>query len=620
MLAGAGAVILLGLPLAVIVVTPLIAALVLAWAGHAGLLGVHVVLAPMVVLALLHACAVTRMLAGYRATSNDVAPWPVMHRAEAPALFAVVDAMAVARGLAPIHQIWIHDECNASIAIERRWWPGATPVLRVTVGFPLMAMLSPEQLRAVMAHELGHVGGMRAGLHAVLVRLLAVTSGRAPENAGKRYARSLWALVAWVGRLCRPAAERRWRRLAYSCEYRADLAAAQCCGSARVAQVLAMIGLAKHTLATCWWPSFFPAAATNAAPAGRPFAGLLQGNLRWPDASERSYWLDEALLCGVAPLQTHPRLSDRLRMLPGTNMPVLDPIGEGCSALSMLVPMQTSSRLADALDRRWPADAADAWEQHVTRCERLRQEHDQLLCRRSTQVLPARALERLGWLQRELADADWWQTLDDALASGDHDLALARSMLIERAIDDGDRATAMALLDQCAGQSIDLDRHCRRLQLRLLHAGGAGDSSLATLRRAVAADALAGHAERVEWDSVGASSVFEPFEMPDHVREDFSCSLQRVQAIARSVSLLRQRSRLRSDRHRLVVVVVPDAGLQETLLDRLRIRDSHQRLRCTHLLEAVQFPDGLAWLGTVEMPDSRLAGRVVRGKAFAQVI
>jgi len=619
-LAGTAGVVLLALPLAVIAALPLTAVLALAWAGPAGLPGVQVTLAAMVALALLHLCAVTRMLFGYRTTVADAEPWPIIRRAEAPALFAVFDAMAVPKRLAPIHQVWIHGECNASISIERRRWPWAKPVVRVTVGFPLMAMLSKEQLRAVIAHELGHVGGIRAALHAVLVRLLALTSGVAPERSGTWHVRSTWALVAWVGRLCGPAAERRWRRLLHSCEYRADLAAAQCCGGARVAQTLAMIGLARHTLSTLWWPLFFPADATSAAPQGRPFAGLLLGDLRWPDASERSYWLDEALLCSVAPSPTHPKLSDRFGMLEGTNMPVLDPIREGCSALSVLVPMQTSSRLADALDLRWPADAADAWKDHVARCERLRRERDDLLCRRSTQVLPARALERLGWLQRELGDAEWWLVLNDALAFGDQDLVLARSMLIERAIDCGDRATAIALLDQSAGQSIDMDRHCRRWQLRILHGESTEDSRLAGLRRAVVADALADHAERVEWDSVGAGNIFEPFEMPGHVLEDFRSALQRVQATARSVSLLRQRSRWRSDRHRLVVVVVPDAGLQETLLDRLRIRDSRQRLRCTHLLESVQFPDGLAWVGTVEMPDSRLAGRVARGKAFAQLI
>lgn len=619
-LAGTAGVALLALPLAVIAALPLTAVLALAWVGKAGQAWSHVMLAAMAALALLHLCAVAGMLAGYRTTATDVEPWPVMRRAEAPALFAMMDSVAATRRLPPIDQVWIHDECNASISIERRWRPGTMPVLRVTLGFPLLVMLSPEQLRAVIAHELGHVEGTRTVLHSLLARLLALTSGNVPQNADTRYARSTWRVVAWVGRLCGPVTGRCWRRLSHSCEYRADLAAAQCCGGARVAQTLAMIGLAKHTLSTLWWPLFFPVDATSAGPEGRPFAGLLLGDLRWPDASERSYWLDEALLCGVAPLPTHPRLSDRLGMLGGTDMPLLEPIGEGCSALSVLVPMQTSRRLADALDCRWPADAAGAWSEHVARCERLRRERDHLLCRRSTQVLPARALERLGWLQRELADAEWWQVLNDALASGDQDLALARSMLIERAIDRGDRAAAIALLDQSAGQSIDMDRHCLRWQLRLLHGENAEGSRLAGLRRAVAADALADHTESVEWDSLGAGSIFEPFEMPGHVLEDFRSALQRVQATARSVSLLRQRSRWRSDRHRLVVVVVPDAGLQETLLDRLRIRDSHQRVRCTHLLEAVRLPDGLAWVGTVEMPDSRLAGRVARGKAFAQMI
>lgn len=619
-LAGTAGVVLLALPLAVIAVLPLTAVLALAWAGNAGLPLPYIMLAAMAVLALLHLRAVAGMLAGYRTTATDVEPWPVMRRAEAPALFAVLDSVAATRRLPSIDQVSIHDEYNASISVERRWRPGTMPVLRVTLGFPLLVMLSPEQLRAVIAHELGHVGGTRAVLHSLLARLLAVTSGNTPHNADTRYARSVWRLVAWVGRLCGPVAGRWWRRLSHSCEYRADRVAAHCCGGARVAQTLAMIGLAKHTLSTLWWPLFFPVDAAPSMPEGKPFAGLLLGHLRWPAPGEQRDWLDDALLCAVAPQETHPRFSDRVRMLLGKGAPVLDPVGEGGSALSVLVPPPTSTLLADTLDRRWPADAADAWGRHVARCEQLREERDRLLCRRGTQILPARALERLGWLQRELADADWRQTLNDALASGGQDLTLARSLLIEDAIDNGDGTTAMALLDQCAGQSIDMDRHCRRLQLRLLHGEGAEGPRLAALRRAVAADALADHAESVEWDSVEAGSIFEPFEMPDHVLEDFRCSLQRVQAIARSVSLLRQRSRWRSDHHRLVVVVVPDAGLQETLLHRLRIRDSHQRLRCMRLLEAVQLPDGLPWMGTVEMPDSWLAARIARGKACSQLI
>ena len=63
-LAGTGAVVLLGLPLAVVGATPLIIVLALAWAWPAGLPGVDAALAPMAVLAVLHVCAVTRMLAG----------------------------------------------------------------------------------------------------------------------------------------------------------------------------------------------------------------------------------------------------------------------------------------------------------------------------------------------------------------------------------------------------------------------------------------------------------------------------------------------------------------------------------------------------------------------------
>lgn len=617
LLAGIGAASLLGLPLALIVAAPLVGSLVLAWQWGGRLPWLLVLLAPATAIAAFHLCKAGRMLATWRPAPDAGAAWPVVERADAPALFAEVDAVAGRMGMPTVDQIGFHDACNASIQVKRRWIPGAGSALVLKLGFPLMATISPAQLRAVLAHELGHVGGMRAVVDTVLARLLAITSGNIPGTSRTQYARGVWAVVAWVGRVCSPTAERGWRRLAHSCEYRSDRAAARCCGPALMAETLAVIGLATYTLSTRWWPVFFPATGTGAAPAAAPFGRLLADGPGWPGRGEQRYWLDEALLCSVVPSTTHPLLGDRIQMLLGDCTPALEPVDQAGSALSTLLPLAVATSLADTLDRRWPQDAADAWDRHVARCEWLRRERDQLLCRRTTQALPAHAVERLGWLQRELGEADWRATVDEALASGAQDLTLATSMAVEEAIETGDTAAALRLLDQCAGHSVDMDRHCHRWQLRLLHARGADPAALRPLRLTVAAEAREAYADAEEWEEVAPAGTVVPFELPDLVRDDVSRALQRVRAVARSVSLLRQQSRRCADRHRLVVVVVPDVGWQETVLDRLRICDSHQRLRCRHLLESVSLPDGIDWLGTVQMPDSRLAGRVARGKVFA---
>lgn len=616
LLAGSGAAAVLALPLAVILAAPLVGVLVLAWYWGGRQPWLLVLLAPATAVAAVHLCRAGRMLATWRPAPDAAAAWPVVERADAPALFAEVDAVAGRMEVPTVDQIWFHDACNASIQVTRRWMPGNRSAAVLKLGFPLMAVLSPAQLRAVLAHELGHVGGMRAVVDTVLARLLAVTSGNIPGTSHTQYARGVWAVVAWVGRVCGPTAERGWRRLAHSCEYRSDRAAARCCGPALMAETLAVIGLAKYTLSTRWWPVFFPATGTGAAPAAAPFGRLLADGPEWPGRGEQQYWLDEALLCSVVPSTTHPLLSDRIQLLLGDCTPALEPVDQAGSALSTLVPLAVATSLADTLDRRWPQDAAEAWDGHVARCERLRRERDQLLCRRVTQALPAHAVERLAWLQRELGEADWRATVDEALASGTPDLTLAMSMAVEDAIETGDTAVAQRLLDQCRGHS-DMGRRCHRWQLRLLHARGADPAALRPLRLTIAADAVAAYADAEEWESVAPAATFVPFAFPDHVRDDFVRALQRVIAVARSVSLLRQQSKRCTERHRLVVVVVPDARWQETLLHRLRICDSHQRLRCVHLLEAVSMPEGLEWMGTVQMPDSRLAGRVARGKAFS---
>ncbi|GGX38918.1 M48 family metallopeptidase [Streptomyces fructofermentans] len=86
---------------------------------------------------------------------------PVLRRADAPELFALVDEVAAVVGTRGVDVIAVDDEVNASVT---------TYDLRgrrlLTLGLPLWEILTPQQRIALLGHELGHYsnGDTRHGL------------------------------------------------------------------------------------------------------------------------------------------------------------------------------------------------------------------------------------------------------------------------------------------------------------------------------------------------------------------------------------------------------------------------------------------------------------------------
>ncbi|MGV9503090.1 M48 family metalloprotease [Streptomyces sp. NPDC003642] len=78
---------------------------------------------------------------------------PVLRRADAPELFALVDDVARSVGTRTVDAVVVGDEVNASVSTY-----GLRGRRRLTIGLPLWEILTPQERIALLGHELGHYG------------------------------------------------------------------------------------------------------------------------------------------------------------------------------------------------------------------------------------------------------------------------------------------------------------------------------------------------------------------------------------------------------------------------------------------------------------------------------
>ena len=87
---------------------------------------------------------------------NHEVPGSPLSRAEAPALFEAIDALADRLRAARIHGVRLTDDFNAGAVEEPvRWQPWRKRRV-LLLGVPLLALVDVDTVRAVVAHELGH--------------------------------------------------------------------------------------------------------------------------------------------------------------------------------------------------------------------------------------------------------------------------------------------------------------------------------------------------------------------------------------------------------------------------------------------------------------------------------
>jgi Zn-dependent protease with chaperone function len=208
-----------------------------------------------------------------------------MKREEAVPLFQEIDRLRGELKAPRFHRVLLTNEFTAGIHQASRW--GILTENLLLLGVPLMASLSPDQFRAVLAHEISHTSRAHGTFGSWVYRVLQTWSQllEACDGEDSRLLRLADRFLRWYGPYFR-AASFAIRR---ACEFEADRAAAQVVGAEPIASALVATALVARRLAEVRADGI--------------------------DSRTAHHWLNDALTRTSDVNDAHPSLAARLRTL-----------------------------------------------------------------------------------------------------------------------------------------------------------------------------------------------------------------------------------------------------------------------------------------------------------------
>ncbi|MFJ8695886.1 M48 family metalloprotease [Streptomyces roseolilacinus] len=144
------------------------------------------------VVSALLAVPIVRGMFMLRTPKDDAAHGVLVTDAQEPRLWQEVRELAAQVGTRAPDEIRLTADMNASVGEEARFLGLLGGTRRLHLGLPLMSGLSEAQLRAVLAHEMGHYGNADTRLSAITVRgrvQVARTIAHFEERAGGKVAK-----------------------------------------------------------------------------------------------------------------------------------------------------------------------------------------------------------------------------------------------------------------------------------------------------------------------------------------------------------------------------------------------------------------------------------------------
>lgn len=297
-------------------------------------------------------------------------------RAEAPELFAVLDDVRRQMGAPKIHQVLVTPDFNAAVTQVPRLGILGWQKNHLMIGLPLMMTLSPDEFRAVVAHELGHLAGNHSKFATWIYRVrMSWFRLKAQFEASGRSSFLINRFFNWFV----PYFGAYSFVLARINEFEADRASAQVAGAQAAGRALARVHVAGSYLSETFWPSVARRNDQQPQPPRALFVDMgtqLRDSVADADAEvhlarqlERPGGLDD----------THPSLARRLESL-GVEAQVPAPPVETAADAFM---GELRSRLLDEFNQQWFAGARQPWQRQYEQAQmgvaRLEDLEDRLL-------------------------------------------------------------------------------------------------------------------------------------------------------------------------------------------------------------------------------------------------
>jgi Zn-dependent protease with chaperone function len=445
-----------------------------------------------------------------------------LRRSEAPTLFAEIDTVARAARAPLPHHVIVTEELNASVSQVPRLGIFGWQRNYLALGLPLLVALTPEQFRAVLAHEFGHLSGAHGRFGIWIYRVRGTWAQI--EDAIHHRRSSLGALlvnrfVEWYEPYFRAYSFVLARRH----EVEADQTSAQVTSARAAAMALAAIALRASYKNEIVWPSITARIADEPTPPRAAFAGYVQRMPAELPLQTAVEWLTAGLRIESGVDDPHPALAARLQAL--GELP-LDEAALSAMAEHLARPIEQeatagahylgalASSIATELDDSWRGKISASWKdrhRHLTHA------------RNGLRELKVRAAESPLTPNEQFRLADWTEDLQgsaaalplvEALVASNENHASGLYMLGRMLLAAHDDA-GIAYLERAMQVDPSSGGPASSLIAAHLQQVGRGQESIAyrTRSEAFIAEEAAGQAERrsvAKHDRLAAAELEEP--------------------------------------------------------------------------------------------------------------
>jgi Zn-dependent protease with chaperone function len=289
---------------------------------------------------------------------------------DVPNLYSLTNEISSKLQAPRFHHILLTNDFNAAVVQRPRLGLLGWQQNYLIVGLPLMLALPPEQFRAVLAHELGHLSGNHSRFSGWIYRQRE-TWYRIIKGLRQGGNEVSWLIferfLAWYI----PFFNAYSFVLARMNEYEADRCAVDIAGEQNAAKTLMNVQVKARFLENYFWSNIYKQVETEIEPPKKTYAAMQEALSQRVSQEEATIYFMQALAKKTNNADTHPCLTDRLKALgyvPNENKEV---------AISAPIKISAAQEfLADGLEKFiehfsqvWREEIATPWRQKYVECQ-----------------------------------------------------------------------------------------------------------------------------------------------------------------------------------------------------------------------------------------------------------
>jgi len=283
-------------------------------------------------------------------------------RSDVPDLFDVINSITDKLKAPRFHYVLVNHEYNAGVAQVPKFGIVGPSTSYLTIGMPLLASLSEDQLVAVLAHELGHLSGNHGKFAGRIYRLRTTWQRLLTELHSRRHRGVIifTKFFDWYA----PYFVAYSFTLARLNEYEADRCSVEVAGRETVAATLSRTSLMGDVLENTFSPSVGRLINSSPVPPANYFTMMRSALATAPPTDKAVKTVREELNLPTSSSDTHPSLRDRLEAIG-----IVNPEPDQLAALALAPPVHPAEYLlgdrlvplVESMSSSWRLSVEQGW-------------------------------------------------------------------------------------------------------------------------------------------------------------------------------------------------------------------------------------------------------------------